>query len=50
MTADKAFQSTSPWLRLDLTILLRGIKLAMNWGATPRDEAGGLQWNPSNSK
>ena len=33
-----AFQSTSPWLRLDLTTLLRGIKLAMERGTPPRGE------------
>jgi peroxiredoxin/uncharacterized protein YciI len=34
-----AFQSTSPWLRPDLSILLRGIKLAMDRGTPPRGEA-----------
>jgi uncharacterized protein YciI/peroxiredoxin len=33
-----AFQSTSPWLRPDLSILLRGIKLAMDRGTPPRGE------------
>jgi uncharacterized protein YciI/peroxiredoxin len=33
-----AFQSTSPWLRPDLSILLRGIKLAMERGTPPRGE------------
>ena len=34
-----AFQSTSPWLRPDMSILLRGIKLAMDRGTPPRGEA-----------
>ena len=34
-----AFQSTSPWLRPDLSILFRGIKLAMDRGTPPRGEA-----------
>jgi uncharacterized protein YciI/peroxiredoxin len=33
-----AFQSTSPWLRPDLSTLLRGIKLAMDRGTPPRGE------------
>jgi peroxiredoxin/uncharacterized protein YciI len=33
-----AFQATSPWLRPDLSILLRGIKLAMERGTPPRGE------------
>ncbi len=30
------FQSTAPWMRLDLDILLRGVQIAMDRGTPPR--------------
>lgn len=30
------FQSTAPWMRLDLDVLLRGIKIALERGTPPR--------------